>query len=87
MRILATNGDWDPDPPDKAAHGTGAYSVPVFLTLRDFAGRSQSTTSPNGFIPFSKTVFGNLPVPHKMKEPKSLYQSPSGATGPVRTHA
>ena len=36
MRILATNGDWGPDPPDKAAYGTGAYSVPVFLTLRDF---------------------------------------------------
>ena len=45
----------------------------------------QSTGSPNGFIPFSRTVFGNLPVPQRMKEPKSLYQSPSGATGPVRT--
>ncbi len=37
--------------------------------------------------PFSRTVFGNLPFPHRKNEPKSLYQSPSGAEGPVRTHA
>jgi hypothetical protein len=45
--------------------------------------RNQATGFPNGFIPFSSTVFGKWSVPHKMKEPKSLYQSPGEATGPV----
>lgn len=38
---------------------------------------------PKGFIPFSKTVFGNLPLPHNVNELKSLCQSPSGAIGSV----
>src|SRR5688572_14602913 len=36
-------------------------------------------------MPFVSTVFGSSPEPHRMKEPKSLYQSPSGAAGPVPT--
>lgn len=50
------------------------------------AGRGQTVTwaaysmgSPKGFMPFSRTVLGNWPVPQRMNEPKSLYQSPSGA--------
>ncbi len=43
--------------------------------------------SPKGFMSFSSTVFGNSPDPQRMKDPKSLYQSPSGATGFVRVHA
>jgi hypothetical protein len=38
-------------------------------------------------MPLSRTVFGSFPFPHRKNEPKSLYQSPSGAVGPVRTHA
>ena len=36
-------------------------------------------------MPFFRTVFGYSPVPQMMKEPKSLYQSPSGAHGSVTT--
>ena len=68
---------------------TGAWVLPrgrtgaKVLTTR----RHQATGFPNGLIPFSRTVFGNWSVPHKMKEPKSLYQSPAGAKGPVLTHS
>lgn len=41
----------------------------------------QSIRSPNGFMVFNKTVFGNSPLPHSLKEPESLCQSPSGANG------
>jgi hypothetical protein len=34
-----------------------------------------------------RTVFEYSPVPHSRKEPKSLYQSPSGACGSVTTQA
>lgn len=36
-------------------------------------------------MPFLRTVFGDLPVPQMVNDPKSLYQSPSGAQGSVRT--
>jgi hypothetical protein len=36
-------------------------------------------------MPFVRTVFGYSPVPQRINEPKSLYQSPSGAQGSVTT--
>ena len=69
---------------------TGAWVLPrgrTGMTDASTARRHQATGLPNGLIPFSRTVFGNWSVPHRMKEPKSLYQSPAGATGPVLTHA
>ncbi len=45
-----------------------------------------SISCPNVFISFVRTVRGNSPAPHSLKEPKSLYQSPSGAMGSDRTH-
>ena len=40
---------------------------------------------PKGVMPFASTVFGNSPEPQIMNDPKSLYQSPSGAHGPAFT--
>lgn len=34
-------------------------------------------------MPFDNIVLGNSPEPQRRKDPKSLYQSPSGASGPV----
>jgi hypothetical protein len=42
---------------------------------------------PNGFMPPVKTVFGTSPEPQIINEPKSLYQSPAGAHGPVFTQS
>ena len=50
-----------------------------------FHGSIFHSAAPNGFMPFFKTVFGYSPVPQIMKDPKSLYQSPSGAQGSVTT--
>src|ERR1039458_107266 len=49
--------------------------------------RCYSISSPNAFMFLVSTVLGYFPEPHKLKEPKSLYQSPSGATGPDPTHS
>src|SRR5436309_2966939 len=38
-------------------------------------------------MPFRRTVFGYSPLPQRWKEPKSLYQSPSGATGSDAAHS
>ena len=48
---------------------------------------SYSIRLPNGAMPLVSTVFGNSPVPQIMNEPKSLYQSPSGAHGAAFTHS
>ena len=63
-------------------------------TLRHAHGRlaqifhdSYSIRAPNGAMPSVSTVFGNSPEPQIMKEPKSLYQSPSGAHGPPFTQS
>jgi len=45
------------------------------------AGRLDWISIPKGFMPLIRTVFGYLPRPHSLKDPKSLYQSPSGANG------
>ena len=37
-------------------------------------------------MPLIKTVFGYSPLPQSLKDPKSLYQSPSGADGSDLTH-
>src|ERR1019366_3792552 len=42
---------------------------------------------PNGALPFVSTVFGNSPEPQIVNDPKSLYQSPSGAHGPAFTQS
>src|ERR1039457_2522863 len=49
--------------------------------------RCYSISSPNAFTFLVSTVLGYFPEPHNLKEPKSLYQSPSGATGPYPTHS
>src|ERR1039457_2808654 len=49
--------------------------------------RCYSISSPNAFTFLVSTVLGYFPEPHNLKEPKSLYQSPSGATGPDPTHS
>jgi hypothetical protein len=38
-------------------------------------------------MPLVSTVFGSSPEPQIMNEPKSLYQSPSGAHGEAFTHS
>ena len=38
-------------------------------------------------MPLARTVFGISPDPHRINEPKSLYQSPSGAVGPILTQS
>ena len=38
-------------------------------------------------MPCANTVFGNSPEPQIVNDPKSLYQSPSGAHGPVFTQS
>jgi len=42
---------------------------------------------PNGAMPLVRTVFGDSPEPQIMNDPKSLYQSPSGAQGAVFTQS
>ena len=42
---------------------------------------------PNGTIPGARTVLGNSPEPQRINDPKSLYQSPLGAIGPVFTQS
>ena len=42
---------------------------------------------PKGIIPFPRTVLGSSPEPQIIKDPKSLYQSPSGAQGPALTQS
>ena len=37
--------------------------------------------------PASENVLGNLPVPHSLNVPKSLYQSPSGTSGSCSFHS
>src|SRR4051794_39691920 len=37
-------------------------------------------------MPFVKTVLAYSPLPHNLNDPKSLYQSPSGAKGSDLTH-
>jgi len=46
-----------------------------------------SIRSPNGATPLVSTVFGNSPEPQIVNDPKSLYQSPSGARGPAFTQS
>jgi len=48
------------------------------------AVRFQSAV-PNGCIPLASTVFRYSPEPQRMNEPKSSYQSPSGANGSAAT--
>src|ERR1035437_7731402 len=48
---------------------------------------SYSIADPKGAMPCANTVFGNSPEPQIVKDPKSLYQSPSGAHGPVFTQS
>jgi hypothetical protein len=42
---------------------------------------------PFAACPLSRNVFGNLPWPQILKEPKSLYHGPSGAPGSDRRHS
>ena len=48
---------------------------------------SYSIGEPKGSMPCANTVFGNSPEPQIVNDPKSLYQSPSGAQGPVFTQS
>src|ERR1035437_1551613 len=48
---------------------------------------SYSIGDPKGSMPCANTVFGNSPEPQIVNDPKSLYQPPSGAHGPVFTQS
>jgi len=48
---------------------------------------SYSIGNPKGSMPCANTVFGSSPEPQIVNDPKSLYQSPSGAQGPVFTQS
>ena len=43
--------------------------------------------APSAAWPRNRNVFGCSPSPHSLKDPKSLYQGPSGASGPDSRHA
>src|SRR5438445_59124 len=47
----------------------------------------QASASPLSTCPLSRNVLGNLPSPQSLTDPKSLYQSPSGASGPDSRHS
>jgi hypothetical protein len=53
----------------------GSYEVPLVLL------RNAYNDLPRAACPFKRKVLGNLPWPQILKDPKSLYQSPSGASG------
>jgi hypothetical protein len=63
--------------------GPPGVACSVALSRTNFYSRRV----PNGAMPFVSTVFGNSPEPRIMNEPKSLYQSPSGAVGPAFTQS
>ena len=61
----------------------GSVAPGISLTHRN----SYSIRVPKGAMPLVSTVFGNSPAPQIRNEPKSLYQSPSGAHGEALTHS
>src|ERR1039457_1343668 len=63
--------------PNAFPAGVSAGRPPHFYSIR----------VPNGAMPFVSTVFGNSPEPQIVNDPKSLYQSPSGAHGPAFTQS
>src|SRR5258708_3102201 len=46
---------------------------------RDLAGEIHHNSVPLATCPRSRKVFGYLPAPHSLNEPKSLNRGPSGA--------
>jgi hypothetical protein len=68
--------------PDTAfGEASGSDRISGYFSL------SYSIGDPKGSMPCANTVFGNSPEPQIVNDPKSLYQSPSGAHGPVFTQS
>jgi hypothetical protein len=61
------------------------YPSRVLVARKQDAGRQ--TSLPRAACPASRNVFGNFPVPHSLKVPKSLNQAPSGTSGSRAFHS
>jgi len=70
-----------------AAHWNRSASPKPASKSGALGGTHHSISSPNALVSFVRTVRGYSPEPHSLNEPKSLYQSPTGATGSDRTHS
>jgi hypothetical protein len=65
----------------------GSLQMPVGRGCHRNSSSIHSIRVPNGAMSCVRTVFGSSPEPQIMNEPKSLYQSPSGAQGPAFTQS
>jgi hypothetical protein len=59
--------------------------APVLYVAERSAARTSTKARRMASLRLFRTAFGYCAVPHNMNDPKSLYQSPSGASGSVST--